>query len=67
VNVDNRGIVSAIVDLTDLAPEQLLTALTANVYLALAACYVVSEGDMFAAFIHPLSALNDTEVSSAVR
>ena len=58
---------------TPIGPETLLTPdlmrrmLQANFDSALDARYAVSQGMLFAAFIHPLSPLSDDELRSALR
>lgn len=50
-------------DVTDAQKDKMLEA---NFHSALDARYAVSNGIVYAAFIHPLSSLNDQEVISAI-
>jgi len=67
VAADRMRIISPIVELAKIGTRQLLLALSANFHTALDARYALSDGIMYAAFIHPLSPLSDSEVLSAIR
>jgi len=67
VSADRMRIISPIVDLSEIGVEQLLLALTANFHTALDARYAISDGVMYAVFIHPLGPLSEEEVISAIR
>jgi hypothetical protein len=56
VKVDRMSIVTPIVELTDIGPEQPVLAMTANFHSAFDARYAISQGYVYAAFIHALSA-----------
>ena len=67
VSADRMRIISPIVELSEVDSEQLLIALAANFHTALDARYAISDGVIYAAYIHPLRPLSDEEVLSAVR
>ncbi len=64
---DRMRIISPIVSIDDLEPGQLESAMAANFHTALDARYAVSNGVVWAAFIHPLSSLRDDGLRSAIR
>lgn len=59
-------IISAITDVDQLSGDQLFYALAANFHSALDARYAISDGLVYAAFIHPLSSLSVAELRSAI-
>lgn len=67
VDADRMRIISPIVDVAEVESEQLLMMLVANFHTALDTRYALSDGMIYSAFIHPLSALSDDEVLSAIR
>lgn len=67
INADRMRIISPIAKVEDVETEQLLLALTANFHTVLDARYAISDGIVYAAYIHPLSPLSDAELVSAVR
>ena len=67
VTADRMRIVSPVVDLREIESEQLLIALAANFHTVLDARYAISDGSIYAAYIHPLSPLSDEQVLSAIR
>jgi len=66
-SADRMRIVSPIIELSAIDSEQLLLALAANFHTVLDARYAISDGIVYAAFIHPLGALSTAEVLSAIR
>ena len=64
---DRMRIISPIIELSEIESEQLLMALAANFHTVLDARYAISDGVMYAAYIHPLRPLSDEEVYSAIR
>ena len=64
---DRMRIISPIIELSEIEGEQLILALAANFHTALDARYAISDGVVYAAFIHPLRPLSDEEVYSAIR
>lgn len=66
VAADRMRIISPIVALDSVDSEQMLLALMANFHSVLDARYAVSDGVLYAAYIHPLSPLADTEVVAAI-
>jgi hypothetical protein len=64
---DRMRIISPIIELEQIEADQLLFALAANFHTALDVRYALSDGVMYAAFIHPLRPLSDEEVYSAIR
>ena len=67
VRADRMRIISPIVATEDLKPGQLAKAMEANFHTALDARYAVSNGAVWAAFIHPLSDLTEHELRAALR
>ena len=67
VAADRMRIISPIAELGDVESEQLLLALAANFHTALDARYALSDGVIYAAYIHPLSPLSNDELVSAIR
>ena len=67
VDSDRMRIISAISELTDLDGEQVILALAANFHTALDVRYALSDGLIYAAYIHPLSPLTPSELASAIR
>lgn len=63
---DRMRIVAPIVPAARLSEEQRETLLEANFHSALDGRYAVSDGMVYAAFIHPLSPLDRTQVLSAM-
>ncbi len=66
MNYDRMRVVAPIIDTDDFTPEQKDAALEANFHSALDARYGVSNGVVYAAYIHPLSPLTAREMSAAV-
>lgn len=66
-SANRMRIISPIIGLSEVDSEQLLLALAANFHTALDARYAISDGVVYAAFIHPLRSLSDEEVVSAIR
>jgi hypothetical protein len=64
---DRMRIISAIKEIDELSGAQLIVALEANFHSALDARYAISDGLVYAAYIHPLSSLSETEFRSAIR
>lgn len=67
VNADRMRIISAIKPVNQMMPEELSKAMEANFHSALDARYAVSDGTVWAAFIHPLSDLTESLLRSAIR
>ena len=63
---DRMRIIAPILDTDDLTEAEKDAALEANFHSALDARYCVSNGVVYAAFIHPLSPLTARETSSAI-
>ncbi len=64
---DRMRIVAPVVEDSLLTEKQRRILLSANYHSALDARYATSDGELFAAFIHPLSSLSDGELQSALR
>ncbi len=64
---DRMRLISPIGELESLTPFHLMRALEANFHSSLDGRYAISEGVMYAAFIHPLSPLSEAELRSALR
>ena len=60
-------IVTPIIAVEELTPEQVARILEANFHTALDARYATSQGILYAAFIHPLEPLQEAQLASAVR
>ena len=67
VTADRMRIIAPVKRLEEATPEELLTALHANFHTVLDARYAVSNGVIFAAFLHPLSPLTREQIVSAMR
>ena len=59
-------IISPIADIQNVSAEQMQKCLEANFHTALDIKYAISEGVMWATFIHPLKELTDNQVVSAI-
>lgn len=66
LNFDRMRIIAPIIDQTDMTEEQMLSVLDANFHTALDARYATNEGILYSAFIHPLSALQNDQLRSAL-
>lgn len=66
-NADRMRIIAPVKRLEEATPQEILAAMRANFHTALDARYAISEGVIFAAFIHPLSPLSTEQVVSAIR
>ena len=64
---DRMRIVAPIVELRSINTEHLYAMLEANYHTALDVRYAISEAVVMAAFIHPLSPLDDAQLRSAIR
>ena len=60
-------IISPVTPEGQLTPEQRDAMLSANFHSALDARYAISNGTVFAAFLHPLSSLEENDLRSALR
>jgi len=63
---DRMRIVAPIISLAETDSEQLLLALAANYHSVLDVRYALSDGVIFAAFIHPLGSLTEADLESAI-
>jgi len=59
-------IISPIVEMADVSPEQLERCMEANFHSALDIRYAISDGAIWAAYIHPLRELSNEQVLSAI-
>ncbi len=66
-NADRMRIIAPVKRVDEATPEEILAAMQANFHSALDARYAISQGVIFAAFIHPLSPLTADQVVSAIR
>jgi len=64
---DRMRIISPITVYSNLAPSIKDSLMHSNFHLALDARYAVSEDTLYAAFIHPLSTLNQEDLQSALK
>lgn len=65
-DADRMRIITPITRLKDVTPKQLFRAMEANFHTALDARYATARGLLFSAFIHPLGALDEKALQSAV-
>ncbi len=63
---DRMRIIAAIASERSVSRSQLRDAMRANFHTALDARYATSQGVLYAAFIHPLSPLDDAQLRSAL-
>lgn len=66
-NADRMRIIAPVKRVDEATPQEILAAMRANFHTALDVRYAISEGVIFAAFIHPLSPLSAEQVASAIR
>jgi len=59
-------LISPVIELNKVTPEQHLKLLEANFHTALDARYGASEGILYALFLHPLGSLGDDQLRSAL-
>ena len=59
-------IISPIIKLDDIGQQELLECMEANFHTALDARYAISDGVLWAAFIHPLLELTEAQVMDAI-
>ena len=64
---DRMRLIAPIAELESLQPAQLEILLVANFHTTLDARYAVSDGVVYAAFLHPLSGLSRELLESAIR
>ncbi len=64
---DRMRIIAPIMKVDDITDEQKDNMMASNFHLALDARYATGNGLLYAAFIHPLSSLNEKELVSALR
>ena len=67
IEYSRMRIVTPIIRVEELTPEQVAHILEANFHTALDARYATSQGVLYATFIHPLAPLTEAELASAVR
>lgn len=66
INFDRMRIISPIKEYEQLSNDEVDRLLESNFHDALDARYAVSEGVVYAVYIHPLSTLTEAQVESAV-
>lgn len=64
---DRMRIVAPIVEAGRVSPEVLTILMTANFHTTLDGRYAMSEGVVYAVYLHPLSSLGPTQLESALR
>ncbi len=67
VSNDRMRIISPIAQYSSLTQDQLNKTMISNYHLALDARYALSDGVLYAAYIHPLSKLDEGQIKSAVK
>ncbi|WP_445159270.1 hypothetical protein [Mesohalobacter salilacus] len=65
-NHNRMRIITPIVEVEKLNPEEILSALAANFHTALDVKYAISDDIMWSVFIHPLKELSDAQASDAI-
>lgn len=66
-NYDRMRLVAPVKAASEITPTQIGAILEANYHSALDARYALSQGVLYAAFLHPLSSLTPDEIASGVR
>ena len=66
VNHNRMRIITPIVEVEKLSPEEILSALAANFHTALDVKYAISDGVMWSAFIHPFKELSKDQTRDAI-
>lgn len=66
-SMDRMRIVSPIVETFELTDRELAIMMEANYHATLDARYATSDGVLYAAFIHPLSSLEEAQIVSGLR
>jgi len=66
-NADRMRIIAPVKRVEEASTEEIFAAMQANFHTALDARYAISQGVIYAAFIHPLSPLTAEQVVSAIR
>jgi hypothetical protein len=67
VRHDRMRIIARVARAESMSAEQIRRVLEANFHSALDARYGVSDGMLFAAYIHPISPLTEPQIASAIR
>ena len=67
VEHDRMRLITPVHRVSELSPEEVARVLEANFHTALDARYASSQGILYAAYIHPLGPLSQSELQSAVR
>ena len=65
-NNNRMRIISPVIEVKDLTPEQLKSCMEANFHSALDVKYALSSDILWVAFIHPLKELSEDQVLSAI-
>lgn len=65
-NANRMRIITPIIEVKDMDPEQLLKCMEANFHTVLDSKYAISDDILWSVFIHPLNELTETQVKSAV-
>ena len=66
VSHDRMRIIASVAARGDITAEQFEKAMEANFHTSLDARYALNKGILYAAFIHPLSTLNKTQIESGL-
>ena len=66
-NADRMRLISAVRSMDEVKDDEVQRAMEANFHSALDARYCISDGILWAAFIHPLSDLSNELLESAIR
>lgn len=66
-NADRMRLITPIVKVDEMDPQEVYIVLESNYHLALDARYATSNGVLYSVYIHPLSPLDENQVMSALR
>lgn len=66
-SANRMRIVAPIIEANELSQEMIMATLVSNYHLALDARYGITEGTMYAVYVHPLKELTRAQIESAIR
>jgi len=66
-SANRMRIIAPIIEASALSDQMILATLVSNYHLALDARYAITDGTMYAAYVHPLKELSQAQIESAVR
>ena len=65
-NYNRMRIISPIVKMENIGQKEIMNCMEANFHTALDAKYAISDGVLWAAFLHPLKELTESQVMNAI-